>query len=476
MVKPSDFSRAMVWPICWMMTGANPSVGSSSIRKRAPVRRMRAIASICCSPPDSLVPWLLSRSFRLGNSSKIWSSDRPPSRTIGGSSRFSRTSRLAKMPRSSGQNATPMRAILSDDAREISWPPKRIEPVRLPMMPITDFSVVVLPAPLRPSSVTTSPAFTLKLMPCRIWDSPYQASRFSTASTGVRPTAVTARSAISASAMTCPQIGFLDALVLGQFGIIAFGEHLAAGQHGDDVGEIGDDAQIVLDHQDGVFRGDALDQCSDLVDVFMAHAGHRLVKQHHLRIERQRGRDLQRAFAAIAHFDRRRVLEFAEAHVVEEVAGAAVVLVEHRLGAPEIERLSVLALQRDPHILQRGEMRKHRGNLERAHQAKPRHIGRRHGGDVLSLVEDLARRRFEEFGQQVEARRLAGPVRTDQRVNAATADPQVDIADGEEARELLGQSVCFKNELIGQSSVPHQPATNVPIGAWPSSLNCRSRN
>jgi hypothetical protein len=36
--------------------GGDASVGSSSIRKRAPVRRIRAIASICCSPPDSLVP------------------------------------------------------------------------------------------------------------------------------------------------------------------------------------------------------------------------------------------------------------------------------------------------------------------------------------------------------------------------------------------------------------------------------------
>ncbi len=50
--------------------------------------------------------------------------------------------------------------MLSDDAREISLPLNCIEPVRLPMMPITDFSVVVLPAPLRPSSVTTSPSFT----------------------------------------------------------------------------------------------------------------------------------------------------------------------------------------------------------------------------------------------------------------------------------------------------------------------------
>ncbi len=45
-----------------------PLVGSSSMRKRAPVRRIRAIASICCSPPESLPPPLESRSLRLGKS------------------------------------------------------------------------------------------------------------------------------------------------------------------------------------------------------------------------------------------------------------------------------------------------------------------------------------------------------------------------------------------------------------------------
>src|SRR4051812_15448374 len=290
-----------------MMTGASPSVGSSSIKNRAPVRRMRAIASICCSPPDSFVPWLLRRSFRFGNSSKIWSSESPPSRTIGGSSRFSRTSRVAKMPRSSGQNATPIRAIRSEEAREISWPSKRIEPERLPMMPITDFNVVVLPAPLRPSSVTTSPAFTVKLTPWRIWDSPYQASRFSTVSTGLPAAEATGRSAIVSSGMPGPQIGFLDTLVLGELGIMAFGQHVTARQYRDDVGQIGDHAQIMLDHQDGVFRGDAFDQRGDFVDVLVAHARHWLVEQHHFRIERQRGGDLQRALAPVGHLYRRRL-------------------------------------------------------------------------------------------------------------------------------------------------------------------------
>src|SRR5262245_64612667 len=41
--------------------------------------------------------------------------------------------------------------------------------------PIMDFNVVVLPAPLRPSNVTTSPSCTWKSTPCRTWLSPYQA-------------------------------------------------------------------------------------------------------------------------------------------------------------------------------------------------------------------------------------------------------------------------------------------------------------
>jgi hypothetical protein len=98
-----------------------------------------------------------------------------------------------------------------------------------------------------------------------------------------------------------------------------------------------DDVEVMLDHQDGVFRRDALDQRGDLVDVLMAHAGHRFIEQHHFRIERQRGGDLQRALAAIGHLDRRSVGEFAEADVFEQFGGALIVLVEHALGAPKIE-------------------------------------------------------------------------------------------------------------------------------------------
>ena len=79
--------------------------------------------------------------------------------------------------------------------------------------------------------------------------------------------------------------------------------------------EIFDHAEIVLDHQHGAVGGDALDQRADAVDVLVTHAGGRLVEQQHLRIERERGGDLQRALAAVGQLDRGDVGECGEADI-----------------------------------------------------------------------------------------------------------------------------------------------------------------
>ena len=54
----------------------------------------------------------------------------------------------------------------------VSWPSITTEPVRLPTKPMMDLTVVVRPAPLRPSRVTTSPWFTVNSTPWRMCDSP----------------------------------------------------------------------------------------------------------------------------------------------------------------------------------------------------------------------------------------------------------------------------------------------------------------
>src|SRR5215510_8636479 len=335
-----------------MMTGASPSVGSSSRRSRAPVRRMRPIASICCSPPESLVPGLRRRSLRFGNSVKMRSRSSPSGRTLGGSSRFSSTLRLAKIPRSSGQKATPRRAILSLVKPISSLPSWRTDPVRLPTIPMIDLSVVVLPAPLRPSKVTTSPDPTSNVTPCRTWDSPYQACSPSTAKSG----------AAFGSGMTDPEIGFAHAGVGRDRFVVAFRQDAPAREHRDAVGQIGNDAEIVLDHQHSAISGNRFDQRADASDILMPHPGHRLVEQHELGIERKRGGDLERALATIGQFGRRPMRMRGQVDVGDQLHRPLVEGFKDPLGAPEVEGGPALALQGDAHVLEHAQVWKYRGD------------------------------------------------------------------------------------------------------------------
>src|SRR5215218_7730360 len=112
-----------------------------------------------------------------------------------------------------------------------------------------DFMVVVLPAPLRPSSVTTSPWCTSKFTPCRMWDSPYHACKSFTDRSGVR-----------ASSMAGPHVGLAHVRIVRHRRVVALCEHAAARQHGNAVAKVLDHREIVLDHQHGAVGGDALDQ------------------------------------------------------------------------------------------------------------------------------------------------------------------------------------------------------------------------
>jgi hypothetical protein len=51
--------------------------------------------------------------------------------------------------------------------------------------------------------------------------------------------------------------------------------------------------------------------------------------------------------------------------------------------------------------------------------------------------DDRAGRRLQKTGDQIEAGRLAGPVRTDEAQDLATPDVERDVADGGDATERL---------------------------------------
>src|SRR3954471_9613497 len=131
----------------------------------------------------------------------------------------------------------PSRAMRLDGSSISSVPRNRTEPVRWGRMPMIARRVVVLPAPLRPSRVATSPSSTVKSMPCRTCDSPYQACSPSTSSSGGAP---------ALSRMAGPHIGLDDLGIVGHCRVVALGEDAAAGQDGDGLRQIGDHRQIVL--------------------------------------------------------------------------------------------------------------------------------------------------------------------------------------------------------------------------------------
>ena len=143
------------------MTGARPRLISSSISSLGLRLSARAIASICCSPPDSS-PVLRPRS---GRSAGKWSN--AASMSAGAPSPSSRkcsaTVSPKKMPRSCGTCAMPIRARAVGAAPARSVPASRIAPLAVLSRPEIARRVVVLPAPLAPSSATTSPLPTVSV-------------------------------------------------------------------------------------------------------------------------------------------------------------------------------------------------------------------------------------------------------------------------------------------------------------------------
>src|SRR5450830_181008 len=85
------------------------------------------------------------------------------------------------------------------------------------------------------------------------------------------------------------------------------------------------------------------------------------------------------------------------------------------------------------------------GNLERTDHTHAGDLGRFGGRDVFAVEQNLSGSGHQEFGKQIETGRLAGAIRTNQGVDMATLDFQIDIADSSESLEFLGQTSCFQD-------------------------------
>src|SRR5690606_33539854 len=91
----------------------------------------------------------------------------------------------------------------------------------------------------------------------------------------------------------------------------------------------------------------------------------------------------------------------------EQFHGALIQLVQDFVATREMEGKAGAALQPDPDIFQDGELGKYGRNMERTDDAPAGNVRRRFLGDFFTVEEDAAFRGGQEFGQQVEAGRLA---------------------------------------------------------------------
>src|SRR5262249_62351962 len=122
-------------------------------------------------------------------------------------------------------------------------------------------------------SVTTSPAFTSKVMPCRMWLSPYQAC--------------TSRTASWASGMAGSHISFDDLRIGGDLTVGSLGQDLAAGEHRDAIGKVGDHRWFVLYHENGPAPAHLPDHARRAPNAPPPHPAQRSIQKEHARIERE---------------------------------------------------------------------------------------------------------------------------------------------------------------------------------------------
>ncbi|MNY17533.1 hypothetical protein D3C86_1508550 [compost metagenome] len=120
----------------------------------------------------------------------------------------------------------------------------------------------------------------------------------------------------------------------------------------------------MLHHQHRAPHCRAAYQLNDHVHVLVPHALGRFVEQQHTRIQRQGGGQFQCTFTAVGQFDGLGVGIVEQAHLIQHLHGPLVECVETALGLPEMERVTLLALQRHAHVFHHAHVAEHRRDLE----------------------------------------------------------------------------------------------------------------
>ena len=214
------------------------------------------------------------------------------------------------------------------------------------------------------------------------------------------------------------------------------------------------------------FVAQPTDETEQVTRLDRVHAGIGLVEQQHSRARPDGPRDLEPALVAVGQVAGESialVLESGQPEQLErlrlELALRALERRARQEGADQRRRR--LALEPDLDVVEDRQVAEQADVLEGTADSHPGDgVGRR-AGDVATVERDRAARWPEEPGQEMEQRRLAGAVRTDDAVDRQRVETKLVVDQRLEAAERLGQAAGLEQRCrfaIGVRSPDLHPA------------------
>src|SRR5262249_32090702 len=324
--------------------------------------------------------------------------------------------------------------------------------------------MVVRPAPLRPTSETTSPSSTLNVTPRRMCAGPRKVFMASTSSNTCLSFAISCRQRRAEK-----DVG--DVLVRLDLFRRPVGEEFAFVHHDDAVRVAEHHVHVVLD-DNGRYGAGAHDRRHGVHDLRLlarAHPARRLVEEEEFWSERIGHGDVEQLALALRQAAGRHSALAVEPEAAEHLEGlpADVLVVVGKRRDPCDLALAREDRQRD--IVEDAKPVEQIDDLEAASDARLDPFVDRGEGDVFALEQDAAAVRLEMSADQIDERGLAGAVRAHQREKFALVDGEIHAVAGAQVAELLAEIDRLEKDHEDFSCGRSLPATaaiapTMPVG------------
>ncbi len=199
------------------------------------------------------------------------------------------------------------------------------------------------------------------------------------------------------------------------------------------------------------------------------HAGGGFVQQQHRWLQSERDGDLDQSLLAVGQRLHRGQRVIGDPQLLQQCIGVLQRRPVRGDGTQHVAADALSLTDRECNILQHRQAAKQRVDLESTPESSAHACGLRQCGDVIAIQQDTPRGRCETAGDQVDERRLAGTVRTDQGVACARFQAEVDVVCNDQRAEPLVQAGGFqcgsqRNLRIALSIRPsNPPRANITI-------------